>query len=139
MIVVRAHLLARKREVMRRVKWRKSQAKKQRTAFALSQAQERLIFSLLLATVSVTLQGSAVRSLWCKERSSHWWEHVVQHAFTAHDLNETFRMSHATFLYVCNEPRQCIEKSDTRMRRCIPTDRRLALTVVFGNKCRLAD
>ena len=55
----------------------------------------------------------------------------MQDSFTAHDWIENFRMSHATFLYVCNELRPCIEKSDTRMRRCIPTERRVALALWF--------
>ena len=104
---------------------------KRRTAFAQRQAQKRLIFTFLLAVVSATLQGSAVRSLWCKERSSHWWEHIVHRSFTAHDWNENFRMSHATFLYVCNQLRPFIEKSDTQMRKCIPPERRVAVTLWF--------
>ena len=47
-IVVRVYLLARKREAMRRVKLRKSQAKKRRTAFARRQAQARLIFKFVV-------------------------------------------------------------------------------------------
>ena len=130
-VVVRAFLLARKREAMRRVKWRSRQTMKRRTAFTQRQAQERLIFTFLLAIVSATLQGSAVRSLWCKERSSHWWQHIVHRSFTANDWNENFRMSHATFLYVCNQLRPFIEKSDTQMRKCIPPERRVAVTLWF--------
>lgn len=40
-------------------------------------------------------------------------------------------MSHATFLYVCNELRSSIERSDTPMRKSIPTEQRVALTLWF--------
>ena len=50
-VIVQVYLLVRNREAMRRVKWRKSQAKKRRTAFALRQAQERLIFSSVVGNV----------------------------------------------------------------------------------------
>ena len=57
-----------------------------------------------------------------KERSSYWWDNVVNHTFSAHDWLENFRMSQATFLYVCNEIRPVVEKEDTVMRSAIPVE-----------------
>ena len=51
--------------------------------------------------------------------------------FTASDWLENFRMSHATFLYVCSEIRSSVEKSDTVMRNAIPVEQRVALTLWF--------
>ena len=66
-----------------------------------------------------------------KERSSYWWDDVVNRTFSAHDWLENFRMSQATFLYVCNEIRPVVEKEDTVMRSAIPVQQRVALTLWF--------
>ena len=65
------------------------------------QAQQHLLFVLLLAGISTSIGlGSPERALWAKERSTHWWDHVVNSSFTAEDWLENFRMSKPTFLYV---------------------------------------
>ncbi len=75
---------------------------------------------------------SPVRSAWVKERSSYWWEKVANSTFTPPcDWLEDFRMCHATFVYLCNELRSSVEKSDTVMRRAIPVEQRVALTLWF--------
>ena len=38
-------------------------------------------------------------------------------------------MSHETFNYLCNKLRSTIEKNDTAMRKAIPVEQRLALTL----------
>ena len=40
-------------------------------------------------------------------------------------------MSQCTFSYLCDELRSSIEKNDTEMRKAIPTDMRVALTLWF--------
>ena len=40
-------------------------------------------------------------------------------------------MSQATFVYVCDEIRSIIEKEDTVMRKSIPVEQRVALTLWF--------
>ena len=66
-----------------------------------------------------------------KERSSVWWEEVVNRSFSDSDWLENFRMSKATFLYVCDEIRSTIKKEDTVMRNAIPVEKRVALTIWF--------
>lgn len=51
--------------------------------------------------------------------------------FMPYDWLENFRMSNATFLYICNELRSMIEKNDTNMRKAIPVEQRVALTIWF--------
>ena len=46
-----------------------------------------------------------------KERSSHWWEQVVNSSFTRTDWLEKFRVSEETFLYLCNELRNSYHKN----------------------------
>ena len=53
------------------------------------------------------------------------------HNFTSDDWLENLRTSKATFLYVCNELRSSVEKSDTSMRKAIPVEQRVALTLRF--------
>ena len=94
------------------------------------QTRQRLAFVFVMSIVALHIH-SPMRSVWSKERSSYWWEHIVGQTFTSYDWLENFRMSHATFMYLCNELRSTIEKDDTRMRKAIPTEQRVALTLWF--------
>ena len=40
-------------------------------------------------------------------------------------------MSQATFVYVCDELRSSVEKVDTEMRKAIPVEQRVALTLWY--------
>jgi hypothetical protein len=88
------------------------------------------MFVLMLSMAALSLQ-SPIRSVWVKDRSNYWWERVANSTFTPHDWQENFRMSRATFLYLCNELRTSVEKNDTVMRRAIPVEQRVALTLWF--------
>ena len=115
----RRKALARKRRLARA---------RRRQIFVQRQARERLFFTLVLSMLAFNC-CSPNRTLWRKERSSYWWDHVVNSTFSAHDWLENFRMSQATFLYVCNEIRPVIDKEDTVMRSAIPVEQRVALTL----------
>ena len=116
------HVLERRRQLRAR----------RRRAFARRQSRERVMFAFLL---SMTLASqSPMRSVWMKPKSSSWWEEIVMSTFTAGDWLENFRMSHATFLYVCNEIRTSVKKNDTIMRNAIPVEQRVALTFWFLSK-----
>ena len=94
------------------------------------QAQQRLVFVLLLAGISFSVGvGSSARALWAKERSTHWWDHVVNSSFTPQDWLMNFRVSEATFEYLCEQLRSSVTKSDTIMRKAIPTEKRIGLTL----------
>ena len=90
---------------------------------------ERFMFVVLISVTCCNL--SPERMIWMKERRTHWWEHVVKSTFTSQDWLENFRMSQTTFAYLCSELQSSIEKRDTEMRRAIPTDMRVALTLWF--------
>ena len=72
----------------------------------------------------------ADRLLWEKPRSSDWWEQVVLSTFTSEDWLSNFRMSKNTFNYLC-EKLSCVAKSDTVMRRAIPVEKQVAMTLWF--------
>ena len=113
-------VLRRRREVYRR-----------RRKFITKQRRQRVAF-LFLISISVLQIHSPIRSVWSKERSSYWWEQIVGQTFTTQDWFENFRiMTNATFTYLCNEIRSAIERKDTKMRKCIPTEQRVALTLWY--------
>ena len=62
-------------------------------------------------------------------RSGQWWNQIVMGSFTSSDWIENFRVSKATFLYLCTELRPAIQHEDTRMRKAITVEKRLAITL----------
>ena len=48
---------------------------------------------------------------------------------TNSDWIENFRVSKATFLYLCNEVHSTIEREDTRMRKAITVEKRVVITL----------
>ena len=109
--------------------WKKrlTQSRRKRK-FSQRQAHERLFFTVMMSIFAINV-CSPTRSLWTKERSSYWWDHIVKQTFTPRDWLDNFRMSQATFVYVCNELRSTIEKANTEMRKAIPVEQRVALTL----------
>ena len=101
-----------------------------RRRLAQRQAQERLFFAVMMSIFALSF-CLPPRSLWTKERSSYWWDHIVNHTFSTRDWLDNFRMSQATFVYVCDELRSAIEKTDTEMRKPIPVEQRVALTLWY--------
>ena len=66
---------------------------------------------------------------WIYHRSSHWWEEVILGSFTEHDWMENFTMTREMFIYLCDKLKPEIEKRNTRMRRCVSTERRVTITL----------
>jgi len=128
-LVVRALVLKRKRRAAKRLERMKEERRKRRQAFVRRQAMERLMFVVLMSVTCCKL--SPERMIWTKERSSHWWENVVKSTFAPQDWLENFRMSQCTFMYLCDELRSSIKKRDTEMRKAVPSDMRVALTLWF--------
>ena len=61
-------------------------------------------------------------------RSSTWWEDVVLNSFGPRDWRENFRVSKATFDYICYNLKSLVEKQNTSMRRPVSVKRRVAIT-----------
>ena len=95
-------------------------------------ARRRAVLLLCLSVIVVIGTELLVpnpRTTWIYHRSSHWWEEVVLGSFTEHDWMENFRMTRETFIYLCDQLKPEIEKQNTRMRRCVSTQRRVAITL----------
>ena len=87
----------------------------------------RLIIVLIS---SYTIMNTRIpRQVWCYTRSCKWWEHVVCHSFSQADWRENFRLSHETFNYICDKLKPTIMKQDTRFRRAISVEKRVAITL----------
>ncbi|KAF7236768.1 Protein ANTAGONIST OF LIKE HETEROCHROMATIN PROTEIN 1, partial [Varanus komodoensis] len=69
------------------------------------------------------------RRLWSKARSSAFWETVRAKACSPREWAENFRVAPGTFDYLCAQLRGAIQRRDTNMRRAIPADVRLAMTL----------
>ncbi|XP_065509223.1 putative nuclease HARBI1 [Caloenas nicobarica] len=69
------------------------------------------------------------RRLWSKTRSSAFWETVRAKAFSRGEWRENFRLGPATFDFLVGRLRAAIERRDTSMRRAVPAEVRLALTL----------
>ena len=123
-------LTLRKRRVRDIIERRRRLRARRRRDFRRTQSRQRMMFAFLLSMAALTIQ-SPVRSVWMKPRSNSWWEDVVNATFTSDDWLENLRMSKATFLYVCDELRSSVEKNDTSMRKAIPVEQRVALTLWF--------
>ena len=113
------HLVAKRKQAFCNTTLKVKRAKKRREAFQRHQAQQRMLFALALCSCAVQLLVPS-RMMWARERSSEWWETIVNGTFTAHAWLTNFRMSQATFNYICAELQQEIERNDTVMRNSIP-------------------
>ena len=89
------------------------------------------MFVKMISIALVSCNLASERAVWTLQRSSHWWEDVVCGSFSSEQWLENFRMSRSTFQYLCDELRSMIEREDTRLRKAVPTDKRVALTLWF--------
>ena len=69
------------------------------------------------------------REVWNLDRSMNWWNQIALNTFTRRDWMENFRISRETFLYICNQLEHSIRKCNTRLRRAISVQHRVAITL----------
>uniref|UniRef100_A0A8B9G468 DDE Tnp4 domain-containing protein n=1 Tax=Amazona collaria TaxID=241587 RepID=A0A8B9G468_9PSIT len=81
---------------------------------------------------SLLLGAPAPGRVWSLRRNSAFWDTVRDKALSAPEWAERFRVRPETFDFVFGRLRSAIERRDTVMRRAVPADVRLALTL-----CRL--
>ena len=62
-------------------------------------------------------------------RSGQWWNEIVLKTFNAQDWVENFRMSHDTFIYLCQRLSPALCRKDTAMRRPVTVEQRIAITL----------
>ena len=67
---------------------------------------------------------------WTHRRTAIWYD-LVTALFSDEQWYQNFRVTRATFTFILEEIRQEISRKDTTMRKSIPAERRLALTLYY--------
>ncbi|XP_013409304.1 protein ANTAGONIST OF LIKE HETEROCHROMATIN PROTEIN 1 [Lingula anatina] len=98
--------------------------RQRRMRFYRMRARRRKQLMLLLLSVLIV---SPERTIWSRERSSHWWERIVNETFDDRDWQESFRMRRETFEYLVNE--LALHLPTPGMWRSISMRRRVAVTL----------
>ncbi|RWW79122.1 hypothetical protein BHE74_00012617 [Ensete ventricosum] len=69
------------------------------------------------------------RRLWVKDRSRDWWDRYNHPDLPEDEFRRAFRMSRATFDFLCEELGSAVAKEDTALRAAIPVRQRVAVCV----------
>lgn len=91
--------------------------------------QAEMHLCIVLVILQLIINRSGPRRMWMRERNSLWWDRIVLEMFLPSDWIENFRMKHETFLYVCDKLRPAIEHQETRFRKTISIEKRVAITL----------
>ena len=62
-------------------------------------------------------------------RTSAWWDNMMDNVTVASEWKENFRMSHPTFMELCENLMPLLERKTTRMRRPISVETQMAVTL----------
>ena len=120
----RGTVLARKRRIERR-----KVASKKRWANYLSVRRQTSKLALTKIFGALYHPLPVERTLWCKARSSNWWDAIVTLSFKDKDWLRNFRMKKATFDFICNELEPYLYREGTVMRKPIPVPKRIAVAL----------
>ncbi|XP_043705234.1 protein ALP1-like, partial [Telopea speciosissima] len=109
-------------------------AKRSRLSVAAAAAAVDSVNSNPEATItsSVGSGGAATghhRRLWVKDRSRAWWDKCNHPDFPEIEFKRSFRMSRATFDFICDELNSVVAKEDTMLRAAIPVHQRVAVCI----------
>ncbi|CAL9188496.1 unnamed protein product [Musa hybrid cultivar] len=69
------------------------------------------------------------RRVWVRDRSSDWWDRYIDPELPDIEFRRAFRMSRATFDFLCDELGSAVAKEDTALRAAIPVRQRVAVCV----------
>ncbi|URE09992.1 transposon protein [Musa troglodytarum] len=69
------------------------------------------------------------RRVWVRDRSSDWWDRYNHPELPEIEFRRAFRMSRATFDFLCEELGSAVAKEDTALRAAIPVRQRVAVCV----------
>ena len=116
-------------DLARRVVRRRCAARKQRFRFIrqILQAQELLLVPKIERRTLYWRRQP--RCIWKMPHSANWWENIFLRTFKCQNWLENFRMHKDTFMYLCNQLKCALNKTDTRMRRAIPVKKLVAVAI----------
>ncbi|XP_078021421.1 uncharacterized protein LOC144461775 [Epinephelus lanceolatus] len=101
--------------VLMRLHFRRRQARRRR--------RRRLRASL---QALAAFRGRQTRNIWVKPRCHEWWQQVCD-SWTETDWQRNFRMTRATFNVLCNILRGQLTRQDTRFRKAVSVELRVAI------------
>ncbi|GAU33156.1 hypothetical protein TSUD_206150 [Trifolium subterraneum] len=76
-----------------------------------------------------TATSGPSRRLWVKDRSKDWWQWCNSPECPEEEFRRFFRMSKATFEFICNELDSAVMKKNTMLRDAIPVRQRVAVCI----------
>ena len=82
-----------------------------------------------------------VRRAWSWPRNQFWFETLLNGNFVEEWCKENFRISRRTFEYIVRLVGPDLAKKDTRLRECIPVNKRVAVALwrlvasAYGRRC----
>lgn len=79
--------------------------------------------------VSLSPSRQHQRRLWVKDRSTDWWDRYNSAEMPEAEFKRAFRMSRATFEFLCEELGSAVAKEDTMLRAAIPVRQRVAVCI----------
>ena len=82
--------------------------------------------AFLIMAFCGAMAASSVECVWMRTRSQEWWDHDVNN-FTETDFIQNFRMSRATFQYICQRLSTRLSREDTQFRRPISLRKRVGV------------
>ena len=107
----------------RRRKIRRLKQQQRMRQFLVKQA-----FTFVLAFLLIVVDQTVFRTVWSKPRSEHWWT-LIQREWDDKDWMEHFRMGQDSFNKLRTELKHYVVKRDTRFRKAVPLQQRVAVTL----------
>ena len=84
---------------------------------------------MFYATILMANGVPRPRSVWCLPRSQDWWQRIVLETFTDEQWLQNFRMTRCTFEWLCQRLRPHLHEKQSRWRRPLTVEHRVALVL----------
>ena len=115
-----------KKQIAKKNRMRRDELRKTFLRKLKIQRRKRLTNRQRLVQLLIT---STKRSCWCIHRSRQWWQAASNGLFGNKWWKENLRMSYETFNLLVKELKPSVERRDTTLRRAVPVEERVAVTI----------
>ena len=119
----------RRRERARKVRRQRLKSASLKRILRYRRVQHRRTKTIVNSVLLHCMKPSPERKVWCEVRSESWWEDIVKRQFNDNDWVKNFRMSRDTFEDLCKEVSPYLQKQDTKFRKAISIDKRVAVSL----------
>ena len=90
--------------------------------------KRRWRYFITLAALLITMPPIDKR-FWTLTRSSHWFDMALK--FSNKEWRDNFRLSKETFLFIISMVGDSVARKDTKLRRAVSSQKRIAITLYF--------